>query len=192
MRLFVGVAIDAQTAAALDAFTAELRRRAAAKAPRARVTWVRREQLHITIRFIGEVDDDRARLVADRLAPPLEVPSFEAAVAGAGTFPERGAPRVFWAGITSGAGSLGAIEREVTARLSACGIDPEERPYRPHVTLGRVKEASGLRAAALLDGLAGRTFGEWRVDAITLFQSRPSPKGHTYAALQRTPLARRT
>jgi 2'-5' RNA ligase len=95
---------------------------------------------------------------------------------------------VFWAGIGAGAEQLMSIEREVTTRLVACGIGPEERDYRPHVTLARVREHAGLRGRDLLDGLADRSFGDSTVDAITLFQSRLSPRGSVYVPLQSTEL----
>jgi 2'-5' RNA ligase len=192
VRLFVGVALDSSAAAAIGDFVDALRRRTADAAPRARVTWVRQEQLHVTVRFIGNVDEAVAQAVSHALAPPIGVPPFDLEIGGTGTFPERGAPRVFWAGIASGTLSLAAAEREITGRLSGCGIDPESRPYHPHITLGRVKVPTGLRAAELLAGVTDRRFGASRVDAITLFQSVPSPKGHTYVALQPTPLAWRT
>ena len=78
-----------------------------------------------------------------------------------------------------------AIERELTARLSTIGIPPEDRPYNPHLTLARVREPAGLRAAALLDGLQTHAFGHSTIDAITLFESRLSPKGPTYVAQAR-------
>ena len=62
------------------------------------------------------------------------------------------------------------------------------RPYSPHLTLARVREAAGLRSASLLDGLEDRSLGTTRIDAITLFQSRLSPKGPTYVPLLRTSL----
>ena len=112
-------------------------------------------------------------------------------VEGAGAFPPTGAPRVLWAGIGGGTGAISALEQEVSERLAACGVEREDRPYRPHLTLARVLDASGLRSGPLLEKLTDRRFGATPVDAIRLFQSRTSPKGLTYVSLQRTPLRRR-
>jgi 2'-5' RNA ligase len=83
---------------------------------------------------------------------------------------------------------LSALEHEVSARLTGCGVPREDRPFRPHLTLGRVKDPAGLRSAALLDGLGERDFGQWVVDAITLFESRSSAHGPVYAPLGQTRL----
>jgi len=74
----------------------------------------------------------------------------------------------------------------VSERLARAGIGAEERPYNPHLTLARVREAGGLRSVALLEGVGETTLGGTAVEAITLFESRLSPKGPTYVALQRT------
>ena len=192
MRLFVAVEIDPSVTQALADFGATLRRKARHLAPDARIGWVGIEQLHVTSRFIGEVNDARAAAIAGALLQELAVAPFDLVVEGAGAFPERGAPRVLWAGIAAGREGLVVVEAEVNARLAACGVDREDRPYRPHVTLARVREAAGLRSAALFETLSDRRFGTSRVEAITLFQSRTSPKGAVYTPLHRTPLGRRT
>jgi 2'-5' RNA ligase len=186
--VFVAVEIDAGVARRIADFGEELRRRVQALAPRARVSWVRPEQLHITVRFLGEVDEPRARATAAALAPRLATGRFRLALAGAGAFPLAGSPRVLWVGITTGAETMMELERQVGARLEACGFAPENRPYRPHVTLARVRKAAGLRTASLMEGLTDRKFGSSTVDTITLFQSQASPQGSIYIPLQRSSL----
>jgi 2'-5' RNA ligase len=188
VRLFVAVEIDATVAQRAAALGEALRRRAREAAPRARVTWVAADRLHVTVRFIGEVDERQATAIRAALAPRLELDAFDLVVAGAGAFPPKGPPRALFAGIAEGAEGLVAVEREVSARLVACGVPREDRAYRPHLTLARVREAAGLRSASLLEGAGAGTLGAMRADAITLFQSRLSPEGPTYEALQRTPL----
>ena len=188
MRLFVAVEIDAAVARVIDECSAALKRDALSHAPRARITWVPSERLHLTIRFIGEVDDDRVDTIADALKPALTTKAFDLACEGAGAFPASGHPRVLWIGIAGGVESLAALEREVSGRLTSCGIPRETRQYRPHLTLARVRDATGLRSGPLMEGCATRRFGTSHVDAITLFQSRLSPQGPTYVAIQRTRL----
>ena len=188
MRLFVAVEIEPQVVARLAACVDELRRRVETRAPQARVTWVPADRLHVTVRFIGEVDEEQSTRIQSALAPPTGIAPFVLVCRGVGTFPERGAPRVIWAGIGDGADGLAVLEREVSSRLSACGISPEERGYQPHVTLARVRDARGLQTRSLTDGFVDRPFGTSRVVAITLFHSRPSPQGAVYVPLQSTSL----
>jgi 2'-5' RNA ligase len=189
LRLFVAVELAPGVIEALSSFAALLRQAASAAAPAARISWVEPAQLHVTVRFIGEVNETRADAIAAALQPGLLAPAFDMAVAGAGAFPPRGAPRVLWAGIEpAGAQMLAAVEQEVSERLDSCGLEREQHPYRPHVTIARVREAAGLRASALLDNVDAPDFGVTRVGAITLFQSRTSPRGATYTALCRTSL----
>ena len=138
MRLFVAVELEPRVVEAVAACSEELRRRSA-RAPRARITWVAPDRLHVTVRFIGDVDQTRSTTIADALRPGLALTPFDVAVEGVGTFPPHGAPRVLWAGIGRGAEAIGAGEAEVSARLEACGVPREARPYHPHVTLARVR-----------------------------------------------------
>lgn len=189
MRLFAAVRVDPEVARRIASFSEGLKKQIDGRAPAARVTWVNEDQLHITIRFIGHVDHAQCSRIQDALKPAIQGHPFNVLVAGAGAFPPRRAPRVLWAGITEGREALAAIEQEVSARLASSGVVREDRPYSPHITLARVREPSGLRAWALFKGVVTQRFGGWRVDAITLFESRPSPRGHQYVALQTTPLA---
>jgi len=187
VRLFVAVELEPGVVREVAACGEELRRRSA-RAPRARITWVPADRLHVTVRFIGEVDEARSRAIVEALQPNLPLTPFESTIEGVGTFPERGAPRVLWAGVGRGAEALGAVEADVSARLDRCGVPREPRPYHPHVTLARVREPGGVRTATWLEGVTGRRFGVSPVNAITLFESRPSPQGHLYVPVQRTPL----
>lgn len=185
MRLFVACEIGEALAAKTAELSRELQRRTAAAAPTSKVTWIPPDRLHLTIRFIGEVDDERGAAVGAALAEPLGVTPFDLTLAGAGAFPRGGAPRVLWVGVSAGREALVAAEREVSSRLARLGIPPEERAYSPHLTLARVRDAAGLRTAPLLDGLTASVIGTVHIDAITLFQSKLSPKGPTYTPLLR-------
>jgi 2'-5' RNA ligase len=188
VRLFVAVEIGAAIANRAGRIVDVLHHRAAALAPRAKGTWIPPDRMHLTIRFIGEVDDETRRAVEAALRPPIDVAPFTLSIAGIGTFPAGGSPRVIWAGVSAGRQSLEAIEHVVTTRLDRVGIPAENRTFRPHLTLARVREAGGLRSRALLDRHRDAELGTTRVDAITLFESRLSPKGPAYVPLLRTAL----
>jgi 2'-5' RNA ligase len=188
VRLFVGIDVGPdvrrEAARAID----ELKRRVDRVAPRARVSWVRPERLHITVRFIGHVDQPVAARIGAALASPLAVPPFDLVIATTGSFPPRRPPRVLWAGIAAGVDPLRAVEREVAARLDPLVPSDENRPYSPHLTLARIKEPGGMRAADVFEGLEDAVFGVARVGAVTLFESRMSAEP-AYVALGRTSLA---
>jgi 2'-5' RNA ligase len=189
VRLFVAVEVGPEVQAMASRVIDELKRRTLQMAPRARVTWVKPGHLHLTVRFIGEVDANRVEQILATLGAQLRVPAFDLTLAGTGTFPRMRPPRVIWAGIRAGLQELEAIEREVRSRLDGLlPPDGDERAYNPHLTLGRVKNPSGLRPA-VLEGLETAVLGVVRVGAVTLFESRLSSSGPTYVVLRRTELA---
>ena len=187
MRLFVAIEMNRSVEEAAREVIDDLRGRVARLAPRARVTWSAPERLHVTVRFIGEADEARAQNIRAALGPTIDASVFDLTVEGVGAFPPRGAPRVFWAGLTDGRDHLLEVERAVSQRLGPL-VPPEDRPYSPHLTLARVKEPGGLSRPALFEGLATRQFGKVHVDAITLFESRLSSKGASHVPLQRSAL----
>jgi 2'-5' RNA ligase len=190
VRLFVAVEIAPHVAAGAAALIEALRRRAERLAPHARITWIPEDRLHVTVRFIGNADDPKVEAIRTALEPPIAAAPFDLVFAGVGAFPRTGAPRVLWSGVADGGERLSGIEREIADRLHRAGVAPEPRDYRPHLTLARIRDAGGLKSASLCEGLADQMVGTTRVEAITLFESRLSPKGPTYVPLRRTPLRR--
>ena len=187
MRLFTAVEIGETMQARAATLLAELRRRAESSAPRAKVTWVAAARIHLTLRFIGEVDAGTGERIVHALRDEIPMAPFTVEWGGLGAFPPRGAPRVLWVGVAAGAEALVAAEKHVSDRLAALGIAREARPYSPHLTLARVREPAGLKAATLFERVDA-SLGETAVDAITLFQSHLSPKGPTYTALSKSRL----
>jgi 2'-5' RNA ligase len=185
VRLFIAIDVGPDVRREAARVVAELKRRVERMAPRARVSWVKPERLHITVRFIGQVDDAVASRVSAALAPPFDMAPFELTIATTGSFPPRRPPRVLWAGITSGVEPLQLLERKLAARLGSLVPADDDRPYSPHLTLARIKEPAGMRPAPLFDGVEHTMFGVVRVAAVTLFESRMSaepeyvPLGHT-------------
>jgi 2'-5' RNA ligase len=187
VRLFVGCEVGPEVGAAAASLIDALRARATAIAPQARLSWTPPERLHVTLRFIGYVENDRVRALRDALAAPLTHPPFDAAVQRVGVFPERHPPRVLWAGVGRGAGEIAAIAREVNARIGDT-VAPAGEELRPHVTLARVKEPRGLTARALLAGFEAVDLGVMRVQSVTLFESRQSAGRLQYVPLLTTAL----
>jgi 2'-5' RNA ligase len=188
VRLFVAVEIDEALRHAAADLAAELRVRVTRTAPASKITWVPEDRLHLTVHFIGQVADDGVAGITEVLGRPFAASPFPIEVNGAGVFPARGAPAVLWAGVSDPTGGLAALENDVSTRLSGLGVARGDRPFRAHLTLARVREAAGLRARTLLDGLGMRRLGTMTVRAITLFESRLSPRGPQYLIVQRTRL----
>jgi 2'-5' RNA ligase len=188
MRLFTAIELDRSVLRAAGELVDELRRRVELAAPRARIGWVTPERMHVTVRFIGHRDEASSTRIGEVLAAPIAVRPFALTIEHLGAFPASGRPRVVWVGLSGDRQRLISVEREVTGRLAAVGVPPDDRTYSPHLTLGRVKEASGLKTTEIFRGLDTVVLGTTSVEAITLFESRVSSKGPTYIALQRTTL----
>jgi len=187
VRLFTAIELDDAVREGAGAMVAELEKRVGQGAPRARVTWVPPDRMHLTVRFIGEVADAVCERILNALREPLPMKPFTIQFDRLGAFPAKGPLRVLWMGVGQGQDAVVTTESLLSDRLLALGISREDRPFSPHLTLARVREPAGLKASALFDGLSPPR-GVTRVDAITLFQSKLSPKGPTYVVLERTPL----
>jgi 2'-5' RNA ligase len=190
VRLFIALEVGPGIQGAAARVIDELQARAARLAPRARVSWVKPERMHVTVRFIGEVDELRFVAIRSALEPAISAGTFDLTIGGIGSFPPDRPPRVLWAGIAEGLEALRVVEREIGARLEGLRIPRTEGDYNPHVTLARVKHPAGLRPKTLLSGLENVVFGTVGIEAVTLFESRPSSTGPAYLAHGRTPLRR--
>jgi 2'-5' RNA ligase len=188
MRLFVAVELG-DDAVRVAADTAATLRREIGSAIRA--AWVAPANMHLTVRFIGHVDDARAPSMVAALSPPLDVPAFDVELGGCGVFPPSGPPRVIWIGLAQGLPSLAAIHDVFDRRLLPFGFEPERRPFSAHLTLARVKDAAKGSAAAVRDALTHipPSGARSRIRSATIFQSHLSPKGPRYEPLAHVPLA---
>jgi RNA 2',3'-cyclic 3'-phosphodiesterase len=186
MRLFVGLDIP-------DEVRREVRVRldaVRAKLPPAR--WVDPAGIHLTLVFLGEVEEARLPDLEGELARAAAAhPSFKMALFGGGTFPPRRAARVAWIGVEAGP-ALAGLQGDVAAACEAAlpGWHREERPYNPHVTLARCPE-NWPRAAAevFAAAFAGSLGGAFPVGEVILFRSRLGRGGARYEAVGRFPLA---
>lgn len=154
-----------------------------------RVSWVREGNLHLTVRFLGEIEGGRAQVLAARFAEPLAGGAFDIELGGVGVFPPNGPPRVVWLGVTRGAERLAALAAGVDERLVLWGFGREDRPFQPHLTIGRCREPLGRGARDRILGADVGALGASRVDEVVLYESRLAAGGPTYVALARAPLS---
>jgi 2'-5' RNA ligase len=188
VRLFVGVELDDRIREAAAAIAESLKRQLAS---RVEARWISAANLHITLWFIGEVDDRRGEQVLDAVGSRFEEPAFDIAIEGLGAFPPSGSPRVFWLGVGSGSENLGRLHAELAVRLGPLGFEPERRAYAAHLTIARVKGVSRAipyRALRQMLPTIPADAGRSRTTHVTVFRSRLSPKGSNYEALLRIPL----
>lgn len=173
IRLFVGLPIDPGFRQTLARLGCSL--------PGARPT--PEEQIHLTLRFIGEVSGVLFDEIKATLAE-LNSPALSLTIRGAGHFPPRGAPRVLWAGVQP-AGDIIILRNRVNHLLRSCGVEPEHRKFHPHVTFARLKNTSPGRVADFLASNALLRSPPFTIDRVELLSSRLNPKGavHTVEAI---------
>ena len=174
MRLFIGIPVPEEYMRIFGEVQAVWKGRLAST-----VTWVRPELAHLTLRFLGDVDEAS---VADivRAMRTAARGTFEMRGGSGGFFPPRGAPRVVWLGFDRGAAKCGAYFAALDEALVGAGFAAETRPFSPHVTVARVKEA--VRGDDW-PGLASDLTRDWPVfgvDTAVLWQSVLRPSGPEY------------
>lgn len=133
------------------------------------------EQIHLTLRFIGEVEGSMFKDIREALAE-INSTAFSMAVQGVGHFPPRGKPRVLWAGVVP-AEPLIKLKRKIDTSLISCRIGADPRKYSPHITIARLNNPPMQRIASFLAGNAFLRFDEFQVDSFLLFSSKLSNKG---------------
>lgn len=178
MRLFYCVELPSTVRAALT-------QRARALQGRIRAgTWVAEENLHITVRFLGEVGEDLLPALCDLgSAGARRVAPFELVLDRLGAFPSPGRARVVWTGPTVDSGPFAILAQRIEEDVQRLGFPPEGKPAHPHVTLARLWIPQDV--ASILGGASPVLA---RVDRLTLMRSELRPHGPLYTAVARWPL----
>lgn len=176
-RLFVGIALPDWVRQELDGVCEGL--------PGAR--WVDAETMHITVRFIGEVDGGMADDVHDALCR-VSAPAFSLVMTGVDCFEQAGKVHTLWVGVEKQP-LLSRLRDKVEYALIRAGLDPERRKFKPHVTLARFRNGDPDRLGAYLQRNSRFATAPFLIDAFTLFRSYQSAGGPHYEALMRYPLA---
>lgn len=190
MRLFLGIELEdpvrALCAGVVRDLSASLRRVRA----NVSVRWIPEENLHITLWFFGSMSEAQSNAIGEQLRLPWTINAFAVSFAGLGAFPPSGPARILWLGLEDGAEPLTEIYAELARRLGPLGFEPERRPYHPHITIGRVRDASSFDSRKAREVLAasGARPGTSQVRFLTLFQSHVSSAGARYEPLLRVPL----
>lgn len=154
------------------------------------ITWVRRENIHLTLKFFGNVNKDTLKSLISVIQSVCAVSStFTISVEGLGAFPDLKRARVIWVGTGGDVNTLKKLQSKLEYEFQHLGFKNEERDFRGHFTLGRLKNPGPI--TELMDmarTIENVRFGEFKVEKITLFQSNLTPSGAVYTRLHTFPL----
>jgi 2'-5' RNA ligase len=182
MRLFAAIPVEGEVRRTLQPLLA---RWAATDWP---VKWAPPDALHLTVKFLGEVAPDRLPGIVTALGDAtLGTPALPLVLRELGAFPTLDRPRVLWAGL-DGEAALELLADRVERACAALGFAVEGRPFRPHVTLGRVREGRRLPLPAIQQLQQARVAGQSVGDRLVLFESRTLPGGASYTERATFPL----
>ncbi|HEY2805847.1 MAG TPA: RNA 2',3'-cyclic phosphodiesterase [Gemmatimonadales bacterium] len=184
LRLFIAVNLPAEERRAAWDATAPLRTGAAP------VKWVAEENLHVTMRFLGPVEEIQAAEIGALLAQSVRgLKPFDVGLGGCGAFPDQGNPKVLWIGVEKHP-ALELLANDVERVVSRFGFEPELRPFQPHVTIGRARKDAprdGLRE--VVEQLGRVDYASVvPVESVDLMESRTSGNGPGYRVVQRATL----
>jgi 2'-5' RNA ligase len=184
VRTFIAIDLEAGLKTALQGLIQKL------KATSADIRWTRLGGLHLTLKFLGEVDEEGLASVRGVLEKVVgRHSSFPLVFAGTGTFPDERSPRVLWVGFAAEPALL-ALQEDLERELEGEGFVKEKRAFRPHLTLGRVNGPVRIRNAVLeLGKERPESLGAMTVRKIDLFESRLRPDGAEYHVIAEFKLA---
>lgn len=180
LRAFLAVDIGAEVRENLRRLQERLKR------SQADARWVRPESIHLTLRFLGDIlEADLPKLEPVMAAASAGQPPVELTVAGWGMFPNPKRPRVLWVGLPQGREKLSQVAEALERGLLAAGFGPEDRPWKPHLTLARFQSPRNLESLSKILAKEGeQVYGRIQADRLTLFQSRLQRGGAIYTVLR--------
>ena len=182
LRVFCAVELPAEIRAAVAAHATRLRR----EFPDARASWARPEGLHITLKFIGEVEAARVEtLTRAAFAAVGGLKPFRLTIEESGTFPPHGAARVLWLGVKDASGHLAQLQSRLEQECAANGFPRASRAFRPHLTVARLRTPQGTHALA--EAHRRTPFGPYHfeVSELLVIRSELGPGGSRYTPLSR-------
>ncbi len=184
VRIFYALELPADVRERIAAHVAELR---AATEPSLKISWERTEKLHLTLKFLGEIEAARLEAVARAASRAAEASvKFEVSLREAGAFPASGNPRVLWLGLHDASGHLAELQERLESECEREGFAREKRPFRPHITIARIRfpnaAARHLGRVHREREFAPAVFG---VSEFVVMQSQLGAGGSRYTPLSR-------
>ncbi len=186
MRTFIAIELPPEIREGLYRLMEELQREGI------QGRWVPPENLHLTLRFLGNIEEDRIEGIIGTMKGAAETASaFPISLKGLGAFPSLSRPRVLWVGVEKGRKELSHLQRNLEKRLISQGLPPEDKSFKPHLTLARFKfpkEEIKRKVLQACQRRKGLVWGETIATHLTLFESILSPQGAKYKKIHQTPL----
>lgn len=183
-RVFCAIELPESLKAQIGQHISSLR-----NATEANANWSLSDNIHLTLKFLGEVEVERVVTVTSAAAAAVNgIAPFRIEVEGAGAFPPRGAPRVLWLGVNDLEGRLAELHARIESEFAAAGFPKESRPFRPHLTLARLRKPAGATALAAAHKERPFKTADISVSELAVIRSELSPRGSRYTAISRHPL----
>jgi len=179
IRAFIAVEIDDQTKEKISELITWL------KKSNADAKWITHDQMHLTLKFLGNIDEDKIRDISGALSLISgNFKSFTISLSKIGAFPNLNRPRVIWLGIDRGADSLKSLADKIENDLEKLGFTRQIREFQPHLTLARIRSAKNIRGLVKLAGQTAFTPGkDIKINKLILFQSDLNPKGSIHTVI---------
>ena len=180
IRSFLAIELPKAILKKIEEIEAELR------STHADVRWVSPEKIHITLKFFGNIEESGIDSILKSIEEPVQnTAPFSLKVRGVGAFPNLKNPRVIWMGLVDGGEVLASFQKQIDNQLKEIGFQPEDRPFHPHLTLGRMKSSRGKEELVeRMEEHKEEEFGDLQVERVVLFKSDLRPTGPIYTPLR--------
>ena len=184
IRAFIAVEIDQPNKQKISDLISNL------KKSKADVKWITEDQMHLTLKFLGNIDKDKVQDISNTLSNiSNNFKSFTISLSNIGVFPNLNRPRVIWLGVDKGADYLKNLSERIENELEKLGFEKEDREFNPHLTLGRVKTSKDLSELKKLINETQFNSENWvEINKLILFQSTLTSKSAIYDALTKVKL----
>jgi 2'-5' RNA ligase len=153
---------------------------------RADVRWVDPRNIHLTLKFFGSIEESRVDGIVQSIGDPVKTTlPFPLVVRGMGAFPHIKNPRIIWVGLVDSRGALASFQNRLETALEEVGFEAEDRPFHPHLTLGRTKSSRGKdELVGKMEAHREEGLGDFQVEKVILFKSDLRPSGPVYTPLR--------
>jgi 2'-5' RNA ligase len=150
-----------------------------------RISWTRPQGQHLTLKFFGDISVEDVKNICTAVQKRIvSGQSLNLKIEKLGVFPDTRKPRVLWCGVTGDVEKLSVLQKQLENDFAGIGFPAEDRPFRPHLTLGRIKDSRGVSGISeALTKYSAFAAGEFICKELFLFQSKLSPQGATYTKL---------